>query len=43
LVDDEHLPLKPGECPEMRSERQGRLIDSDKESTMEPKKREGHF
>jgi sulfate adenylyltransferase subunit 2 len=77
-VDDERLPLKHGECPEMRrvrfrtlgyypltgaiesaaatpaesvaelrdtrrSERQGRLIDSDEEAAMERKKREGYF
>jgi sulfate adenylyltransferase subunit 2 len=78
MVDDERLPLDPGECPEMRrvrfrtlgcypltgaiesaaatpaeiitelrdsrrSERQGRLIDSDEEAAMERKKREGYF
>jgi sulfate adenylyltransferase subunit 2 len=78
MVDDERLPLEPGERPEMRlirfrtlgcypltgaidsaaatpaeivselrdtsrSERQGRLIDSDEESAMERKKREGYF
>jgi len=78
MVDDERLPLKPGERPEMRqvrfrtlgcypltgaiesaaatpaeivtelaqsrrSERQGRLIDSDEEAAMERKKREGYF
>lgn len=78
MVDDERLPLEPGEIPEMRrvrfrtlgcypltgaidsnaetveaivaemlqtrlSERQGRLIDSDDEASMEKKKREGYF
>jgi sulfate adenylyltransferase subunit 2 len=78
MVDDERLPLEPGEHPEMqrvrfrtlgcypltgaiestattpaeiiaelcdtrRSERQGRLIDSDEEAAMERKKREGYF
>jgi len=78
VVEDERLPLKYGECPEMRrvrfctlrcyplagasesaaatpvetvaelrdtrrSERQGRLIDSDVEAAMERKKREGYF
>jgi sulfate adenylyltransferase subunit 2 len=78
LVDDERLPLDPGEVPQMRlvrfrtlgcypltgaiesdadtveaivnemlqsrlSERQGRLIDSDENASMEKKKREGYF
>jgi sulfate adenylyltransferase subunit 2 len=78
MVDDERLPLEPGETPELRqvrfrtlgcypltgavesaaatteeivaelqtarqSERQGRLIDSDEDSSMERKKREGYF
>lgn len=78
MVDDDRLPLEPGECPEIRlvrfrtlgcypltgatestastpaeivaelrdvrrSERQGRLIDSDQEAAMERKKREGYF
>ncbi|HWB49760.1 MAG TPA: sulfate adenylyltransferase subunit CysD [Stellaceae bacterium] len=78
MVDDERLPLDPGETPELRrvrfrtlgcypltgaiesdaaspadivtelrgarqSERQGRLIDSDEDSSMERKKREGYF
>jgi sulfate adenylyltransferase subunit 2 len=78
MVDDERLPLEPGERPHMqrvrfrtlgcypltgaiesaaatpaeivaelkelrRSERQGRLIDSDEEAAMERKKREGYF
>jgi len=78
MVDDERLPLEPGERPQMRrvrfrtlgcypltgaiestaatpaeivaelrqsrrSERQGRLIDSDEEAAMERKKREGYF
>ena len=78
MVDDERLPLEPGERPEVRrvrfrtlgcypltgaidsaaatpteivaelrdtrrSERQGRLIDSDEEAAMERKKREGYF
>jgi sulfate adenylyltransferase subunit 2 len=78
MVDDERLPLEPGERPAMRrvrfrtlgcypltgaiesaaatpaeivaelrdtnrSERQGRLIDSDEEAAMERKKREGYF
>ncbi|HEY1432559.1 MAG TPA: sulfate adenylyltransferase subunit CysD [Stellaceae bacterium] len=78
MVDDDRLPLEPGERPELRcvrfrtlgcypltgaidstavtpaqivaelrdtrhSERQGRLIDSDEESAMERKKREGYF
>src|SRR5579864_3638155 len=78
MVDDERLPLDPGETPEERlvrfrtlgcypltgaieskaatvedivaelqqarhSERQGRLIDSDAEASMERKKREGYF
>ncbi len=78
MVDDDRLPLHPGEAPEMRwvrfrtlgcyplsgaiestaatleaiiaemrgartSERQGRLIDSDEEASMEKKKREGYF
>ena len=78
MVDDDRLPLEPGEKPEMRmvrfrtlgcyplsgavesdaatleaiiaemrssrtSERQGRLIDSDEEASMEKKKREGYF
>jgi sulfate adenylyltransferase subunit 2 len=78
VVDDDRLPLKHGELPEMRrvrfrtlgcypltgaiesaaatpaeivaelrdarrSERQGRLIDSDEEAAMERKKREGYF
>jgi sulfate adenylyltransferase subunit 2 len=78
MVDDERLPLEPGEVPERRlvrfrtlgcypltgavesrarnvpeilaelrsscrSERQGRLIDSDEEAAMERKKREGYF
>jgi sulfate adenylyltransferase subunit 2 len=78
MVDDERLPLGPGESPELKqvrfrtlgcypltgaiesdaaspadilaelrgarqSERQGRLIDSDEDSSMERKKREGYF
>ena len=78
MVDDDRLPLEPGERPELRrvrfrtlgcypltgamesdaatvaeivdelrgarqSERQGRLIDADEESSMERKKREGYF
>jgi sulfate adenylyltransferase subunit 2 len=78
MVDDDRLPLLPGESPETRlvrfrtlgcypltgaieseaasladivaelrrssrSERQGRLIDSDEEASMERKKREGYF
>jgi sulfate adenylyltransferase subunit 2 len=78
MVDDDRLPLLPGETPELRrvrfrtlgcypltgaiesnaasvpeivaelrrssrSERQGRLIDSDEEASMERKKREGYF
>jgi len=78
MVDDERLPLEPGERPHMqrvrfrtlgcypltgaiesaaatpaeivaelkelrRSERHGRLIDSDEEAAMERKKREGYF
>lgn len=78
MVDDDRLPLEPGEQPELRrvrfrtlgcypltgamesgaastaeivaelqgarqSERQGRLIDSDDEASMERKKREGYF
>jgi sulfate adenylyltransferase subunit 2 len=78
MVDDERLPLKAGEQPDLRlvrfrtlgcypltgaiesgaatlddivaemetarvSERQGRLIDSDEEASMERKKREGYF
>jgi sulfate adenylyltransferase subunit 2 len=78
MVDDDRLPLEPGESPQMRmvrfrtlgcyplsgaveseaatlpdiitemraaktSERQGRLIDSDEEASMEKKKREGYF
>ena len=78
MIDDERLPLEPGERPEMRrvrfrtlgcypltgaiestaatpaaivaelrdtsrSERHGRLIDSDEEAAMERKKREGYF
>ncbi len=78
MVDDDRLPLAPGERPKLRlvrfrtlgcypltgaiessaatpaeiaaelrntrnSERQGRLIDSDEESAMERKKREGYF
>jgi sulfate adenylyltransferase subunit 2 len=78
MVDDERMPLKPGEKPELRevrfrtlgcypltgaiessaktlpdiikemllatqSERQGRLIDSDEDGSMETKKREGYF
>jgi sulfate adenylyltransferase subunit 2 len=78
MVDDERLPLEPGEQPELRrvrfrtlgcypltgaiesdatstaeivaelqgarqSERQGRLIDSDEDASMERKKREGYF
>jgi sulfate adenylyltransferase subunit 2 len=78
MVDDERLPLEPGETPDQRlvrfrtlgcyplsgaieseattlaeivaelrqsrrSERQGRLIDSDAEASMERKKREGYF
>ena len=78
VVDDDRLPLEPGETPEMRrvrfrtlgcypltgaiesdattladivhelrgarqSERQGRLIDSDEDASMERKKREGYF
>ncbi len=78
MVDDERLPLEPGERPELRmvrfrtlgcyplsgavesqaatlpdiiaemrqartSERQGRLIDTDEEASMERKKREGYF
>jgi sulfate adenylyltransferase subunit 2 len=78
VVDDDRLPLDPGETPEQRlvrfrtlgcypltgaieskaatvedivtelqrtrhSERQGRLIDSDAEASMEKKKREGYF
>jgi sulfate adenylyltransferase subunit 2 len=78
MVDDERMPLMPGEVPEPRrvrfrtlgcyplsaavesdaatvpeviremlltkfSERQGRLIDSDEEGSMEAKKREGYF
>ena len=78
MVDDDRLPLEPGEEPQMKrvrfrtlgcyplsgavesdadtleaiiaemraartSERQGRLIDSDEEASMERKKREGYF
>jgi sulfate adenylyltransferase subunit 2 len=78
MVDDDRLPLQPGEQPELRrirfrtlgcypltgaiesdadsvaaivaemettgrSERQGRLIDSDETASMEKKKREGYF
>jgi sulfate adenylyltransferase subunit 2 len=78
MVDDDRLPLGPGEMPQRRrvrfrtlgcyplsgavesaaasvaeiiaelrgaglSERQGRLIDSDSEASMERKKREGYF
>jgi sulfate adenylyltransferase subunit 2 len=78
MVDDDRLPLEPGETPELRrvrfrtlgcyplsgaiesdatspadivaelrgarqSERQGRLIDSDEDASMERKKREGYF
>lgn len=78
MVDDERLPLQPGEMPQMRmvrfrtlgcyplsgavesqastlpeiigemrsartSEREGRLIDTDEEASMERKKREGYF
>jgi sulfate adenylyltransferase subunit 2 len=78
MVDDDRLPLEPGEQPQLRrvrfrtlgcypltgaiestaanaeqilgelratrhSERAGRLIDSDEESAMERKKREGYF
>jgi sulfate adenylyltransferase subunit 2 len=78
MVDDDRLPLGPGEEPEMRrvrfrtlgcypltgaiesaaatpddivaelnrtrrSERQGRLIDTDEDAAMERKKREGYF
>ncbi len=78
MVDDERLPLEPGERPQLRlvrfrtlgcypltgaiesaaatleailaelrdarrSERQGRLIDSDEDAAMERKKREGYF
>ena len=78
MVDDERLPLDPGEVPQQklvrfrtlgcyplsgaiessaasveeivaelrgsrRSERQGRLIDSDEDAAMERKKREGYF
>ncbi|MGH7095370.1 MAG: sulfate adenylyltransferase subunit CysD [Stellaceae bacterium] len=78
MVDDDRLPLDPGETPQRRlvrfrtlgcyplsgavesaaasvaeiiaelrsaslSERQGRLIDSDSEASMERKKREGYF
>lgn len=78
MVDDERLPLEPGERPQTRwvrfrtmgcypltgatessavtidqviaetrastrSEREGRLIDSDSEASMERKKREGYF
>jgi sulfate adenylyltransferase subunit 2 len=78
VVDDDRLPLEPGERPEPRrvrfrtlgcypltgaidsqaasladilaelrgarqSERQGRLIDADEDSSMERKKREGYF
>jgi sulfate adenylyltransferase subunit 2 len=78
MVDDDRLPLAPGETPQMRrirfrtlgcypltgaiestadsvaaivtemqttrrSERQGRLIDTDENASMEKKKREGYF
>jgi len=78
MVDDDRMPLEPGETPEMKSvrfrtlgcypltgaveseattlpeiiqemllattsERQGRLIDSDQEGSMEQQKREGYF
>jgi sulfate adenylyltransferase subunit 2 len=78
MVDDDRMPLEPGEVPQLRqvrfrtlgcypltgaiesgvstveeivgelraartSERQGRLIDSDEEASMEKKKREGYF
>jgi len=78
MVDDDRLPLQPGEAPELRSvrfrtlgcypltgaiestaatlaeivvelrasrrsERQGRLIDTEEEAAMERKKREGYF
>ncbi len=78
MVDDERMPLHPGETPKLEmvrfrtlgcypltgalpstattlpeiiremlltkySERQGRLIDSDEEGSMETKKREGYF
>jgi sulfate adenylyltransferase subunit 2 len=78
MVDDDRLPLEPGETPQMKmvrfrtlgcyplsgaveseadtlekiiaemrgartSERQGRLIDTDEDASMEKKKREGYF
>jgi sulfate adenylyltransferase subunit 2 len=78
MLDDDRMPLEPGEVPEVqwvrfrtmgcwpltgatesradtveqviaetrasnRSEREGRLIDSDSEASMERKKREGYF
>ena len=78
MVDDDRLPLEPGEAPQIRSvrfrtlgcyplsgaveseaatltdiiaemksartsERQGRLIDTDEDASMEKKKREGYF
>ena len=78
MVDDDRMPLRPGEMPEMRtvrfrtlgfyplsgaiessattlpdiiqemllatrSEREGRLIDSDQDASMEEKKKEGYF
>ncbi|MBT9555094.1 MAG: sulfate adenylyltransferase subunit CysD [Myxococcales bacterium] len=78
MVDDDRMPLRPGEVPELRtvrfrtlgcyplsgaiessattlpeiiqemllarrSEREGRLIDSDQDASMEEKKKEGYF
>jgi sulfate adenylyltransferase subunit 2 len=53
MVDDERMPLKPGEVPMMKiiqemlltttSERQGRRIDHDQAASMEKKKQEGYF
>ena len=78
MVDDDRMPLKEGETPEMKSvrfrtlgcypltgaieseadnlpevikemllatqsERQGRLIDTDQDGSMEEKKKEGYF
>ena len=44
MVDDDRMPLAPGEVPEMREVRFRTLvIDHDGEASMEKKKREGYF
>ena len=46
MVDDERMPLEPGETPMMKQVRfrtLGRMIDHDQAGSMEEKKRQGYF